>query len=207
VTVDTRRVVTAPASAANSPAERQRGAYAYSVNLRTGSVRALAAGVALMYFDPGCGKGDSVTLLRFLGNEEQQTAISVVSASTGRTAFASTYRGELTSAAQTSAGLLATRGRMLVRLSPHSARPVASFRGRPYEIRSSSVGADFLVATGSGKALVESVSGNQTSYDGWGGLYSTNLFLGANGDDVLAGAQAVSRGIFRRMKGPSVLSR
>jgi hypothetical protein len=197
--------VVAPASSANSPTLRQRGAYAYSVNLRNGHVVPLASRVALMYFNPGCGDGSNVVLSRYLGSEEQQTQVLVVDAATGRVRLKRTYDHEVTSAVGSRAGLLGTVGRTLVRLTPDRLLPIRRFDGQPFDLRPSAEGIDLLVATPAGRALVDSLTAGGIREDGVAeNLYSAGLFLGRGGRNVLALAGSPSvAGSFRRMRSPA----
>jgi hypothetical protein len=55
-------VVYAPRQITNDPAAMGFGALAAVVNLSTGEVTSLGAGVSIAYFDPGCGTGETAVL-------------------------------------------------------------------------------------------------------------------------------------------------
>jgi hypothetical protein len=66
-------VVILPASAVNTEAARNHGGFAYSVDLASGQVRPVAAGVALAYFSPGCGVGDEAVFTVYPGTGDTST--------------------------------------------------------------------------------------------------------------------------------------
>lgn len=74
--------VVAPSYYANNQMLRDRGAFAYVVDVRSGTVRPVVAGVALKYYSPGCGSGDVVTLTRNLGEDQGRTELISVNAVT-----------------------------------------------------------------------------------------------------------------------------
>ncbi len=188
VTSDARHavVVLAPRHAANDPILRQRGALAYSVDLASGAARPLAAGVALMYFDPGCGAGGRVALTRYLGSEQQHTEVFVYDVASGRLRSRATYAGELTSAVPTADGLIAAAGPSVVRLAGSHMTRLALVPGTPFDLRAVAGGADFLVATPSGKALLDGLHGTQLRGHGWAALAGSDLFAATDGHAVVA---------------------
>jgi hypothetical protein len=177
-------VVTAPRSAANSPSEREHGAFAYSVDVTTGHVLPLADHVALMYFNPSCGAGHAVALSRYLGGEEQRTSVLIFDASTGKQTWSKTYVGEVTSAVPTEAGVVGAIGSRIVALNTQGLRKISEVAGRPFEIRASDSGVQFLVARGR-RSFVETLKNNVVHREGSGPLLSTDLYQGSGGRNVL----------------------
>ena len=129
-----------PTSAVNIQAARDRGAFAYSVQLSTGRVLPLASGVALKYFTPGCGVGDSAVFTLNLGSNEAQTELLNTDLATGKITETVTLPGQVTSTVPTGRGLVGVAGSSLVRIVPGSGttghtRALAHTGGDAYDLR------------------------------------------------------------------------
>jgi hypothetical protein len=178
-------VVTAPRSASNIPAAREHGAFAYSVDLSSGQVTPLANGVALMYFNPGCGAGHEVALSRYLGGEERRTEVVVFDAATGDIGTHAEYQGEVTSAVPTNGGgVVGAIGNHVVRLDPDRLRVLATTPGEPFDLRASGAGVQLLVARRQ-RALFARVRDSSLQTTGSAPLTATDLYPGAGGRNVL----------------------
>jgi RHS repeat-associated protein len=189
-----------PTSAVNVQAARDHGGFAYSVDLATGQVHPVAAGVALQYDSPGCGIGDTAVFSVSMGADEQTTQLLVASLPTGRVASALTVAGQVTSAVPGRGELLGVLGSDLVRIpvqpGTRSARPtvVATVGGQPYDVRpSSDGGASFLdVRAGAATATAEHEAAGRVTPVGQGDLTRMQLFQGPSGRAILSGARELA---------------
>lgn len=193
--------VVAPWHAVNSEAGMERGGTAYAVDLATGKTKVLASGVALYYFNPGCGIGTDVALTRYLGSSQQATQVLQVNADTGQVAATHTIDAEITSAVPYGAGVVAARGGYLVRLVGNQARIAARLPGAGFDLTpGAGASIDLLTARHAG-------AGTMTTAWRWGaGILArvsapdagrVSLFAGRAGDAFLtvvpsAGMRGVS---------------
>src|ERR1039457_6698751 len=90
--------VVAPWGAQNSAAGIAAGGLAYAIDAHTGAVRPLAAGLALTYFDPGCGTGSTAALTRYGSADQSRTQILAVNAATGAVTATPVIANQVTSA-------------------------------------------------------------------------------------------------------------
>jgi hypothetical protein len=130
-----------PTDAVNIQAARAHGGFAYSVNLATGKVRPVAAGVALEYDSPGCGEGDAAVFTVSIGENEQATEIVNASLPTGNVTSTVTVPGQITSVVPMASSDLGVQGSDLVRIpagrtSAHARSAViAKVGGQPFDVR------------------------------------------------------------------------
>ncbi len=180
-----------PASAVNIEDARDHGGFAYSVDLGSGAVHPIAAGVALKYYSPGCGSGHDAVFTVQLGENQQTTQLLTADLATGAVADSVTVPGQVTSAVPTSAGPLGVLGGSLVTLSS-TGKPVvvAHVTGTAYDLRSAADGGvSFLDAqAGAATATVDHEHGGTVSTLGSGPLTRLELFGGRAGRAVLSGA-------------------
>lgn len=194
--------VVAPRSAANHPLARDRGGTAYSVEVATGRVKPLAAGVAVKYHTPGCGSGSRATLSRSLGRDQASTEILLVGADTGGILKTLSVRGQVTSAVPVGNSVWAARGRDIVRLDGRERR-LRHTGGLPYALRPASRGVDYLVARAGRRVTIERVRVDRVHRRLGAGRLGTQLFLGARGRNTVVGAARVIRGArLRRGRAP-----
>jgi hypothetical protein len=194
-------VVTAPRSAANDPDERDHGAIAYSIDLSSREAHPLASHVALMYFNPGCGAGHMAALSRYQG-EERRTEVLLADAASGEIVGRSAHRGQITSAVPTSAGVIGAAGNSLVALRGDHLRVKATVPGQPFDLRPAPEGVQMLVAEADEHASVATLSGSTLQRGGPVPLYSTNLFVGKGGKNVLVTKSQRSFAGFRVLDAP-----
>lgn len=189
LTGDGRHVVAvvAPGDFANVPTLRDRGAFAYVVDVPTGTVHPVTSGVALTYSSPGCGAGDDAVLTRSLGDDEQRTQLLTVHAGTATVSAPITEPGQLTSAVPDGRGnVLAARGAFLVRVDRRGAvRTVAAAAGQVFDIVPDRAGnATFLAKHGARADVMRAAGGRPVSL-AHGMLTGTALFGGRGGHAVL----------------------
>ncbi|MEQ0559677.1 RHS repeat-associated core domain-containing protein [Amycolatopsis sp. NEAU-NG30] len=177
-----------PASAVNIQAARDHGAFAYSVDLASGAVHALAGGVGLKYYSPGCGAGADAV---FTVADGQSTRLLTADLAVGKIAGSVTAPGQLTSAVPTRSGIVAVAGNRLVSV-PAMGKPVviASLPGSVYDVRASADGGvSFLhAAPGSKVATAAHEHAGVVTTLGSGALTRVQLFQGRGGHAVLSGA-------------------
>ena len=190
--------VAAPWSAQNSAAGMAAGGIAYVIDAHTGQTRPLAAGVAVTYFNPGCGVGDSATLTSYTA-DESHTRILLADLSSGAVHALPLISGELTSAVPASGQqVLAARGRQLVAVSGAGEHVVASLHGQVFSLRPDAAGgADFLAQTAPAGAdpAVGAFSWSPPGLRelGQGTMHELRLYAGADGRNILLGAAAGPR--------------
>lgn len=163
-------VVVLGSSSVNLSAARDRGAFAYSVELATGKVMPVASGVAYKYFSPACATSDTAVFTTSLGADEQTTGIVSADLSTGKVTGATTVAGQVTSLVPTKDGTIAVLGSQLVSVpdggtaaKPAKPKALAKVDGSPFDLRpAASGGVDFLVAKPDG------VHGELMHFDGKG---------------------------------------
>jgi lysophospholipase L1-like esterase len=196
-------VVIAPWHVSNVPALRNVGASAYAVDVRTSAVRPLLGGVALVYFNPGCGTGSRVALTRFRGVDAAATEVTTLDAGTGRVLGSSTVAGQVTSAVPSSAGVLAAAGSSLVRLDGHTATPVARADGQIFDLTPVRGGVAYLAVHGAGGVSLWQWSAAGASRLASGRLSQVRLFAGTGGRAAVVGVhpRATSVQVLPRVPG------
>lgn len=134
-----------PGDEINDNVSRDRGAYTYGVNIATGKVEALASGVGLKYYSPGCGVGDTAAFTANLGSDESSTEAVSFDLATGRKTQDSVLAGQVTSVAPTSSGLVGAQNASIVSIpaggtpsKPEKARRVADAGGDAYDLADAS---------------------------------------------------------------------
>ncbi|WP_329587177.1 DUF6531 domain-containing protein [Kitasatospora sp. NBC_01250] len=194
-------VTVAPLSAANSTAGRDHGAFAYSVDLETGRVRAVASGVALAYHSPGCGTGDEAEFTAALGDDQQTTEVVSAALASGTVEHTTRIAGQLTSVVPTAHGVVGVLGSRLVSVpesGPRTGLPLtlATLPGQAYDLHpAADGGVDFLVtAPGSGTAHVEHEGNGAVSDAGTGNTSRLQLFAGRGGHTIVTGADHMDAG-------------
>lgn len=116
-----RAVVTyAPREWSNQGSLMLRGGFVAVVDLTTGDVAKLPVRSSLAYFSPGCGEGERAVLTQARLTEESggasQTRLLVVDAGSAAVVDELERPGQVTSAVPVAGGVVAARGRELVRL-------------------------------------------------------------------------------------------
>src|SRR5256885_8629009 len=175
--------VVAPGYFANSPVLRDRGAFAYVVDVPSGQVRPLVGGVALKYHTPRCGAGDDAVLTRNPGFDQQSTQLLQVDAGQARVTRTVTVGAQLTSAVPDRSGaILAASGKRLVGVdATGKMTDLAQTSGQVYDIvprADGSVG--FLVGRG-GDAVVYRLATRRLTELAKGPVGRTHLFAARGG--------------------------
>ncbi|HEY0806329.1 MAG TPA: type IV secretion protein Rhs, partial [Pseudonocardiaceae bacterium] len=188
-----------PGSAVNIAAARDHGGFAYSVDLASGTVRPVAAGVGLKYYSPGCGVGDdavftSVTGSVDSGGNAEATRLLTANLATGAVTGSVTVPTQVTSAVPTAAGPVGVEGADLVAITTAGTTTVARVAGTNYDLRpAADGGVTFLnVHNGSTTALVEHEHAGSVLTLGSGAVDRMQLFGGRAGRAVLSGAAATT---------------
>ncbi|MBP2326973.1 RHS repeat-associated protein [Kibdelosporangium banguiense] len=177
-----------PASAVNIQAARDHGAFAYSVDLASGAVRALAGGVGLKYYSPGCGTGDEAV---FTVTDDQTTRLLSANLATGKIDSSVTAPGQITSAVPAANGIVGVAGNRLVSV-PANGKPsvLATVPGDAYNLRPSVDGGISFLHTepGAKTATAAHENAGKVTVLGSGDLTRVQLFQGRAGHTVLSGA-------------------
>lgn len=192
-------VTVLPASGANHAEARDHGAVAYSVDLASGVVRPLVAGVGLKYHSPGCGTGTVAALTANPGTDEASTVVVTVDLAAGTVAGRTTVAGQLTSVVPAESGVVGAMGRRLVRVAAQGGGTPATLvtaDGAPYEVRAAADGGvDYLtLAAGAGTATAWHEHAGRPGKLASGPKERLQLFQGRAGRSVLAGATSVVSG-------------
>jgi RHS repeat-associated protein len=181
-----------PASVVNQQAARDHGAFAYSVELASGTVRPVARGVGLKYFSPGCGTGEEAVFTLDVGANDQNTQLLSVNLASGKVDSSTTVAGQLTSAVPTATGVVGVAGSRLVSVSGKGTPTVlATVAGDAYDLRPSADGGVSFLQTKLGSQVATAVhehAGTVTTL-GSGDLTRLQLFQGRAGHAVLSGAR------------------
>ncbi|WEO93435.1 hypothetical protein A6P39_005035 [Streptomyces sp. FXJ1.172] len=180
-----------PTLATNRPVMLDRGALAYTIDLRTGKVRPVTAGVAMYYHTPGCGTGDTGVLARYLGTDQERTELLTVNLATGRISARHTLAGQYTSAVPLAQGdIVAAHGAEVVRIDRHS-RPTPLVRtpGPAYDLMPASDGGfDYLTTDFRTTSQAWHLTGGKATLVASGARTVLAVFPGSRGHNLLSGA-------------------
>ncbi|MFF7980191.1 RHS repeat-associated core domain-containing protein [Streptomyces sp. NPDC007901] len=190
-----------PAGSVNLAAARDHGAFAYTVNLRSGTVKAVAGGVALKYHSPGCGLGDTAEFTVSPGENQRRTQVLTVDMPSGKVQSSVTVDGQVTSVVPTADGPVGVLGGSLVRLpaknnGKSTARPkqLADVGGMAYDLRpAAGGGVDFAVQRDSHQtSLILRERSGKLSELGEGKHAQLRLLQGRSGHAIAIGATVAS---------------
>ncbi|WP_328299174.1 DUF6531 domain-containing protein [Streptomyces sp. NBC_00435] len=190
-----------PASAVNRAEARDHGAFAYSVDLKSGAVKPVATGVAMKYHSPGCGVGTDATFVVNPGENQRSTQVLSVDLPTGKIRGTVTVQGQVTSVVPTSEGPVGVMGDSLVRIPAPIAgaatpKVLAKVEGDAYDLRPAAGGTvDFAVQSERAEPskLMRLRSGKVSSL-GQGPKESLRLMQGRGGHAIAVGASDVASG-------------
>lgn len=200
-------VAVLPADEINDDVSRDRGAYAYSVDVADGKVVPLASGVGLKYHSPGCGVGDTAAFTANLGSDESSTEALSFDLRTGAKQQDSILSGQVTSVVPTSTGLVGAQEDSIVSVpaggtpsKPERATKLAAAGGDAYELRpSADGGVDFLARDPrSSTTTIQHLHGRSVHSAGSGKTSSVALFAGAGGHNNVVGGTVAGAGLTAR---------
>lgn len=181
--------VIAPWHTVNTSAGMNGGGLAYAIDSQSGFVRALASGVSLAYFNPGCGIGDIVALTSYPAKVQTPTRLSAIDVTTGRVLGSTTVPGEVTSAVPVGGTIMAAQGSHLVVIRGQSLSDAGELSGQPFDLRANARGGlDFMVSGGA-SAYAYQWSAGRSSKLGSASLDSVRLIPGAGGHNLLWGSR------------------
>ncbi|MER5636654.1 RHS repeat-associated core domain-containing protein [Kitasatospora sp. NPDC002227] len=183
-------VTVLPSGAVNQAEARDHGAFAYSVDLGTGAVKPVAAGVALKYHSPGCGAGDVAVFTSNPGVEQQSTEILTVDLAAGTVRRTATVDAQVTSVVPTADGPVGVVGANLVRIPDFGApKKIAQVEGAAFDLRPLADGSIGLVTVrqGDDRAKVFKEHGGKLTEVGSGPRTGVQLLPGRAGKAVVVG--------------------
>jgi hypothetical protein len=182
----------APLLASNYPNLEDRGALAYVIDIATGQVKPLVAGVAMYYDTPGCGTADTAALEAFPGSDESQTELLTVDLAHARLVRRQLLAGQFTSAVPITNGIAAySRGAVDAIGIDAIARPLARVDGVAYDLTPDAGGGlDYLTTTYGPTAQAWDLTAGRMTHVGTGSRTALQLFAGAAGHNILAGEAA-----------------
>jgi hypothetical protein len=180
--------VVAPSYFTNSPLLRDRGAFAYVVDVRTGAVRPVVAGVALKYYSPCCGAGDTAILTRNMGDDQARTQLLSVNAATAAIGYSVDLPGQVTSAVPAPANsIIAARGAHVVRVTSQGRESVVGqAAGQVFDLAVTASGSGAFLAAAGKQALVYQLVSHGVRQLAFGKLTTTYLFSGRGGRPIVA---------------------
>jgi hypothetical protein len=188
-------VAVLPTSAVNLGTARDRGAFAYSLDLATGKVVPVASGVGLKYYSPGCGSGDTAVFTLDLASNDAASELITADLATGAVTATVKVSGQVTSAIPTGAGMVGVMGSKVVALSATGKPTVlATAAGDVYDLHPSADGGlSFLSATPMARTsnAWHEKDGRLTPV-GAGPLTRMKLFAGRAGRTLLAGSESAN---------------
>jgi hypothetical protein len=193
VSGDSRYVLAtvAPTLSGNYPDLENHGALAYVIDIASGKVRPLVAGVAMYYDVPGCGTGDTAVLTSFPGEDQSRTDLVTVNLASSGLVRQQTMAGQFTSAVPVAGGIDAYSGGAIKTVTTSGAvRELAHVAGIAYDLAPSvNGGLDYLTTTSGGAAASAwQIAGEKTSQIGAGSRESLLLRPGAAGHNIISGA-------------------
>ncbi|WP_392668348.1 RHS repeat-associated core domain-containing protein [Streptomyces sp. LN785] len=193
-------VTVLPASSVNIAAARDHGAFAYTVDLHTGSVKSVASGVALKYHSPGCGMSETTEFTVNPGEDQRRTQVLTVDMRSGRIQRSVTVDGQVTSVVPTADGPVGVQGGSLVRLplkggQAHPSK-LADVDGLAYDLRpAAGGGVDFAVQRGADESsLIMRERSGKLSELGRGKHTALQLLQGRAGHPLAVGATSAVTG-------------
>ncbi|MEO9239114.1 MAG: DUF6531 domain-containing protein, partial [Jatrophihabitantaceae bacterium] len=182
-----------PTLLVNQQAARDRGAFAYSVDLDTGKVVPVASGVALKYYSPGCGVADQAAFTISLGSNDERTEVLSANLATGAITQSATVAGQVTSTVPTAGGLVGAMGSNLVHWPAGTTGAptlLARTPGDVYDLHPTADGGlSFLNANpNSATAIARHELHGRLTQLATGPLTRLQLFAGRSGRTVLSGS-------------------
>ncbi|MBS1699280.1 MAG: type IV secretion protein Rhs [Actinobacteria bacterium] len=196
-------VAVLPGDLINRNEARDHGAFAYSVNLESGAVKALGSGVGLKYHSPGCGLTGAAVFTSNPGTNETETVATAYDLSSGKQTSQSIVAGQVTSVVPLGDRVVGASGSSLVELpeggstdNPTTTHTIADAGAAAFDLRAATDGgADFLTDPGDGSVKIAHLKDANVSGIGAGKLGATRLFQGAGGHNLVAGADEVKDGL------------
>jgi hypothetical protein len=181
-----------PTLATNRPAMLDRGALAYTIELKTGKVRPVAAGVAMYYHSPGCGTGDTGVLARYLGTDQERTELLSVNMANGKISARRSLPGQYTSAVPAGAKVVAAHGAEVAAIDAHShVTSLARTPGPVYNLAPDADGGlDYLTTDFRASSNAWHLAGGRATQIASGPRTAMAIFAGPRGHNLLTGASA-----------------
>jgi hypothetical protein len=179
-----------PTAAANRPEMLDRGALSYSIDVKTGKVTPVVAGVAMYYHSPGCGTGHTGVLARYLGSDQERTELLTVDMATGKVVKRQVLPGQFTSVIPLSSGKIAAyhSGAVVTLDSGSTVSQLEKVGGAAFDLAPSwDGGLDYLSTDFKGSSQAWHLAGTTATKVGSGPLASVELFAGAGGHNLLSG--------------------
>jgi hypothetical protein len=183
-------VVYAPRQFTNRPELFERGGFAAVVDVGTGGVRKLGMTVALAYFNPGCGTGESAVLTQVGPETKRRTRLHVLEVPGAKVVRRHELAGQVTSAVPVTGGVVAAGRGGLVKVDPAGKeRTLAATTGAPFAIHPDAAGGvAFLEAHHGGTGVARyAAAGGGVRELARGPLTELQLSAGTGGRVFLAG--------------------
>ncbi|WP_369964025.1 RHS repeat-associated core domain-containing protein [Leifsonia sp. EB34] len=191
-------VAVLPGNAINTNAARDHGAFAYSIDVSSGAVKALGTGVGLKYHSPQCGLDDTAVFTSNPGANESSTVAARYDLKSGKQIDQAILAGQVTSVIPVASTMVGAQGTTLVTVrsggsikNPAKTRELASAGGAAFDLRpSNDGGVDFIAEGSDGSARIRHEASGKISDLSPARVGTTKLFLGAGGHTVVVGASS-----------------
>ncbi|ONI88309.1 hypothetical protein ALI144C_07195 [Actinosynnema sp. ALI-1.44] len=179
--------VFAPSMATNKPKLMRAGAIAAVIDIDKGTARMVTSRVALVYFSPACGPGDTALLTRSIGADEQETELIRVDAAEAKVVSTRKIAAQLTTPVPAPDGDYGIAGGALVRVD-HAGKlaEVAKPTGQPYALNATSNGIDLLSVSGT-RAVAQRFSDGHLAVLGDAPVHALQLFGLSGGRSLIVG--------------------
>lgn len=191
-------VTVLPSSVVNVASARDRGAFAYSVELASGRVVPIASGVASVYHSPGCGVDARAAFTVGLGIDSEATEVLLADLATGAVIQATEVAGQVTSAVPTAGGVVAAQGSAVVSVPAEGVPEVlVETPGVPYDLRPAADGGlNLLTSTpGDPDATAHHLVNGELAELAAGRRTDLHLFQGRAGRATVSGATDVDESL------------
>ena len=149
----------APAEATNNATLRHRGAFLAIIDLQQERVVNLRKRVSLAYHNPGCGVGDQVAAVRYLGRQGQITEVLSIDARSARITETTRVTGHYTAPSPDDGGVFLSTRRTIVHVSQGRVRTVLDAPGQAVDLHVNHFGGvDFLSIRGNSATAFRATS-------------------------------------------------
>jgi hypothetical protein len=165
-----------------------RGAFAAIIDSKTGAVTKLKDQVALAYFNPGCGTGDTVALTQGVSEQRDTTRLLMVDTATKRVTRTIVASGQVTSAIPVGDTLVAAHGPRLVEVrAGGELKQLAATDSLPFDLRATADGGVAFAARDGASVRIRQYVRGETRELASGPLGELRVHAGTNGRVFLVG--------------------
>ncbi|MFJ8085229.1 SGNH/GDSL hydrolase family protein [Streptomyces sp. NPDC096205] len=181
-------VAYAPRTFTNDPILLDRGAFVAVVDLQTRKVTKLREQASLAYFNPGCGKDETVALSQLSDERMAKTRLMRLDAVTGKVTRSLIVPGEATSAVPVGEAMVAAIGNRLTRIEADGkAQLIGKTSATAFRLHPDADGAVVFLDRKGGQVNVRSAANGRISTLAHGRLGEVGLAAGTEGRVFITG--------------------